>query len=53
MKNLRKLAKSDLKKINGGNAPECPSGTTACYHPRKNGFPSYWTCEPDGTVCKD
>ncbi len=24
MKNLRKLVKSDLKKINGGNAPECP-----------------------------
>ncbi|CEJ68646.1 bacteriocin-like protein [Chryseobacterium oranimense] len=50
MKNLKKLVKSDLKKINGGSAPECPDGTTACYHRPQNGIPSYWTCEP-GVGC--
>ncbi|MCT2562033.1 bacteriocin-like protein [Chryseobacterium herbae] len=46
MKNLKKLAKSDLKKINGGSAPDCPAETTPCYHGPKNGIPSHWTCEP-------
>ncbi|SHM48049.1 hypothetical protein SAMN05421639_101828 [Chryseobacterium shigense] len=53
MKNLKKLAKADLKKLNGGNAPDCPAGTTPCHHRRKDGFPSYWTCESNGTVCQD
>ncbi|WP_410492856.1 bacteriocin-like protein [Chryseobacterium sp. JM1] len=50
MKNLKKLAKSELKKINGGNAPECPEGTTPCYHRRNGDIPSYWSCEP-GVGC--
>lgn len=44
MKNLKKLSKSDLKKINGGNAPECPTNTVECYYPPKNGIPGYWKC---------
>ncbi|MCS4301119.1 bacteriocin-like protein [Chryseobacterium sp. BIGb0232] len=32
MKNLRKLAKVELKKINGGNAPNCPPDTTPCLY---------------------
>jgi hypothetical protein len=51
MKNSRKLTKSDLKKINGGNAPECPTGTTACYIPGKNGIPPRWRCVPDTQEC--
>lgn len=51
MKNLRKLSKTDLKKINGGNAPDCPVGTTACYIPGKNGIPSRWKCVLDTIGC--
>ncbi|WP_164465220.1 bacteriocin-like protein [Chryseobacterium lactis] len=51
MKNSRKLTKSDLKKINGGNAPDCPTGTTACYIPSKNGFPPRWTCVLNTQEC--
>jgi hypothetical protein len=51
MKNLRKLLISELKKINGGNAPECPQGTTACYIPGSNGFPSRWKCLTDTKEC--
>lgn len=53
MKNLKKLPKSALKKINGGNAPECPEGTTACYIPPKNGFPSRWRCVLNTMECPD
>ncbi|WP_157859439.1 bacteriocin-like protein [Chryseobacterium angstadtii] len=53
MKNLKKLTKPDLKKINGGNAPECPEGTTACYIPPKNGFPSRWKCISNTMECPD
>ncbi|WP_167030173.1 bacteriocin-like protein [Chryseobacterium sp. Tr-659] len=51
MKNVKKLAKSELKKINGGNAPECPTGTTACYIPGNNGAPPRWRCLPDTIDC--
>jgi len=51
MKNLKKLLKSDLKKINGGNAPECTPGTTACYIPGSNGIPPRWKCVPDSVEC--
>ncbi|MCJ7932550.1 MAG: hypothetical protein MUW56_02675 [Chryseobacterium sp.] len=51
MKNLKKLAKSDLKRIHGGNAPLCPEGTIACHHKAEGGIPAYWTCEPDSTSC--
>lgn len=44
MKNLKKLTKTDLKKINGGNAPVCPLNTTECYYPPRNGNPGYWKC---------
>ncbi|TDX95481.1 bacteriocin-like protein [Chryseobacterium daecheongense] len=30
MKNLRKLSKKDLKTINGGGAPTCPTGYKPC-----------------------
>ncbi|MBP1168085.1 MULTISPECIES: hypothetical protein [unclassified Chryseobacterium] len=51
MKNLRKLLKSDLKSIIGGNAPECPEGTTACYIPGSNGIPPRWRCVQDSIGC--
>jgi hypothetical protein len=44
MKNLQKLTKSDLKRINGGNPPECPVNTMECYYPPKNGNAGYWRC---------
>ncbi|MDN3692209.1 hypothetical protein QWZ06_08005 [Chryseobacterium tructae] len=50
MKNLKKLAKSDLKKINGGNAPECPTGSQACYYPGKDGS-QRWRCIPETMDC--
>lgn len=53
MKNLKKLIRADLKKLNGGNAPECPEGTTACYIPPKNGFPSRWRCILNTLECPD
>ncbi|WP_449243641.1 bacteriocin-like protein [Chryseobacterium paludis] len=52
MKNSKKLTKSELKGINGGNAPECPVGSIACYHRPQNGIPSYWTCELSSVGCK-
>ncbi|MFN1215688.1 bacteriocin-like protein [Chryseobacterium kwangjuense] len=53
MKNLKKLTKVDLKKINGGNAPECPDGTIACLIPPKNGSPVRWRCTPVTEECPD
>lgn len=53
MKNLRKLAKSDLKMIVGGGAPECTEDQIACYYPPKNGYPSYWRCVPISVGCPD
>ncbi|RXM51785.1 hypothetical protein BOQ64_12830 [Chryseobacterium sp. CH25] len=44
MKNLKKLAKSELKNIHGGNAPDCEPGTRACRYKAENGFPAYWSC---------
>lgn len=52
MKNLKKLLKSDLKKINGGNAPECPTGTLACYIRPNSGSP-FWRCVPETMDCPD
>ncbi|REC68060.1 hypothetical protein DRF59_07060 [Chryseobacterium flavum] len=51
MKNLKKLTKRELKNINGGNAPDCPEGTTPCYIPGSNGFPSRWKCILDTMEC--
>lgn len=42
MKNLRKLAKVDLKRINGGNAPNCPPDTTPCLY--FSGGRARWRC---------
>ncbi|WP_336959085.1 bacteriocin-like protein [Chryseobacterium contaminans] len=42
MKNLRKLAKAELKKINGGNAPDCPPDTTPCLY--FSGGRARWRC---------
>lgn len=44
MKNLKKLTKSVLKRINGGNAPVCEPGTRACRYSGENGQPAYWNC---------
>ncbi|WP_164466548.1 bacteriocin-like protein [Chryseobacterium nakagawai] len=44
MKNLKKLVKSELKSINGGNAPICEPGSRACRYKAENGFPAYWSC---------
>ncbi|WP_407919932.1 bacteriocin-like protein [Chryseobacterium lactis] len=52
MKNLKKLATSDLKKINGGNAPNCEGGYIACRNKAQNGSPAYWSCEPPETGCR-
>lgn len=51
MKNLKKLVKSDLKKINGGNAPVCETGTRACRYKAENGFPAYWSCVANEYPC--
>lgn len=50
MKNFRKLAKSDLKGINGGNAPECPAGTQACYYTGTDGS-QRWRCISETSEC--
>lgn len=52
MKNLKKLAKSELRKINGGNAPSCEGGQIACRHKAEDGFPAYWSCEPAELGCR-
>jgi hypothetical protein len=52
MKNLKKLTKSSLKKISGGNAPQCEGDTVACRHKAEGGVPAYWTCEPAATGCR-
>ncbi|WP_412851056.1 bacteriocin-like protein [Chryseobacterium sp. PMSZPI] len=53
MENLKKLSKSDLKKINGGNAPICGENEIPCHHFGKPGHPSYWTCEFIGYGCRN
>jgi hypothetical protein len=50
MKNLKKLTKPKLKRINGGNAPECDNGL-ACYYPPKDGHPGFWRCLPVTVEC--
>ncbi|WP_410493646.1 bacteriocin-like protein [Chryseobacterium sp. PMSZPI] len=53
IENLKKLSKSDLKKINGGNAPICGENEIPCHHFGKPGHPSYWTCEFIGYGCRN
>ncbi|WP_185117621.1 bacteriocin-like protein [Chryseobacterium sp. PMSZPI] len=53
MKNLRKLTKSNLKKINGGNAPVCGEDEIPCHHSAQPGIPAYWTCEFAAYGCRD
>ena len=52
MKNLKKIAKSELKKINGGAGPNitCRPGTIACPY-KEPGLPIYWICESIETAC--
>ncbi|MGG7467604.1 bacteriocin-like protein [Chryseobacterium arthrosphaerae] len=45
MKNLRKLSKGHLKKINGGSAPLCESGFMACRVRDEKGN-LIWECLP-------
>ncbi|MFP7655499.1 MULTISPECIES: bacteriocin-like protein [Chryseobacterium] len=52
MKNSKKLSKSELKRISGGNPPDCTEGI-ACYHRPKNGFPGYWTCNAGSSSCPE
>ena len=52
MENLKKLSKTDLKKVKGGNAPVCEPGLIACRHRAENDIPAYWTCEPSETGCR-
>ncbi|WP_153816325.1 MULTISPECIES: bacteriocin-like protein [Chryseobacterium] len=52
MKNLKRLTKSTLKNINGGNAPQCEAGLIACRHKAEDGVPAYWTCELAATGCR-
>ncbi|MDR2235236.1 MAG: hypothetical protein LBE92_03855 [Chryseobacterium sp.] len=52
MKNLKKLAKSELKKINGGSAPKCSNGEIPCFHEAQGSTPHYWTCEPVTIGCR-
>ncbi|WP_156172884.1 bacteriocin-like protein [Chryseobacterium lactis] len=52
MKNLKKLVKSELKKIHGGGAPICPEGEIPCRHAAKPGIPAYWSCEPETLGCR-
>lgn len=52
MKNLKKIAKSNLKKIIGGAAPICEYGEMACRVPAEDGYPAYWVCVPVGYGCR-
>ncbi|WP_164464470.1 MULTISPECIES: hypothetical protein [unclassified Chryseobacterium] len=52
MKNLKKIAKSNLKKIYGGNAPVCEYGQIACRYPAADGYPAYWDCVPVEYGCR-
>lgn len=52
MKNSKKLTKSELERIVGGNPPLCTEGIV-CYHPPKKGFPGYWTCNVGATSCPE
>lgn len=52
MKNLKKLVRTELKNVQGGNAPQCGEGQIACHHKGENGSPSYWSCEWAETYCK-
>jgi len=45
MKNLKKLSKTNLKMINGGNAPLCDAGYMACRTRDENGK-LIWDCLP-------
>lgn len=51
MKNLKKLAKLTLKKINGGNAPACEPGARPCRYKAENGQPAYWNCVANEYAC--
>ncbi|MBP2616717.1 bacteriocin-like protein [Chryseobacterium jejuense] len=51
MKNLKKIVKSELKKIHGGNAPVCEYDEIACRYPPADGNPAFWTCEPIAHGC--
>lgn len=52
MKNLKKLTKSELKKVKGSGAPLCPEGEIPCRHASQPGIPAYWSCEPATLGCR-
>lgn len=52
MKNLKKLVRTELKEVHGGNAPVCEYGEIACRYPPADGYPAYWVCEPVEYGCR-
>jgi len=50
MKNLRKLSKSNLKTIKGGNAPLCDSGYMACRVGKTPSGAPIWECLPNAII---
>ncbi|WP_407919933.1 bacteriocin-like protein [Chryseobacterium lactis] len=52
MKNLKKLTKSNLKKISGGDAPVCGDNEIPCHYFNESGSSSYWSCEPAVYSCR-
>ncbi|WP_165601877.1 bacteriocin-like protein [Chryseobacterium contaminans] len=53
MKNLKKIVKSELKKIQGGDAPACEYDEIACRYPPSDGNPAFWVCEPIAFGCRN
>ncbi|MBL7881336.1 MULTISPECIES: hypothetical protein [Chryseobacterium] len=51
MKNLRKLERRELRAMNGGNAPQCPSGYKPCMKIDETSELPKWSCIPSNLPC--
>lgn len=51
MKNLRKLERRELRAMNGGNAPQCPSGYKPCMKIDETNELPKWSCIPSNLPC--
>lgn len=51
MKNLRKLERRELRAMNGGNAPQCPSGYKPYMKIDETSELPKWSCIPSNLPC--
>lgn len=51
MKNLRKLERRELHAMNGGNAPQCPSGYKPCMKIDETTELPKWSCISSNLPC--